>query len=125
MGAETVDSSSLVLRLTDYERNIPPPPRGSRKVIGNLKEGGATHAPIPVAIGFSQGTVSKKLSRNSEESGYRPKEADRPSLRPSLRILRSSLAALLRGVRSAPALYWTELRATRNPKELSERNGSR
>ena len=31
-------------------------------------------------IGFSQGTVSKELSRNCGKSGYRPKEADRLSL---------------------------------------------
>jgi hypothetical protein len=56
MGAETVDSSSLVLRQTDYERKI------HRKVIRNLREGGSTQAAIAVAIGFSQGTVSKELA---------------------------------------------------------------
>jgi len=34
-----------------------------RKVIRNLREGGSTQAAIAVAIGFSQGTVSKELSR--------------------------------------------------------------
>jgi len=50
-----------------------------RKVILNLREGGSTQAAIAVAIGFSQGTVSKELSRNCGDSGYRPKEADRLS----------------------------------------------
>ncbi|MDP4847841.1 MAG: helix-turn-helix domain-containing protein [Akkermansiaceae bacterium] len=51
-----------------------------RKVIRNLREGGSTQAAIAAAIGFSQGTVSKELSRNCGKSGYRPKEADRLSL---------------------------------------------
>ncbi len=50
-----------------------------RKVIRNLREGGFTQAAIAVAIGFSQGTVSKELSRNCGKSRYRPKEADRLS----------------------------------------------
>ena len=45
-----------------------------RKVIRNLREGGSTQSAIAVAIGFSQGTVSKELSRNCG------KEADRLSL---------------------------------------------
>ncbi len=35
-----------------------------RKVIHNLRKGGSTQAAIAVAIGFTQGTVSKELSRN-------------------------------------------------------------
>lgn len=50
-----------------------------RKVIRNLRKGGFTQAAIASAIGFSQGTVSKELSRNCGNSGYHPKEADRLS----------------------------------------------
>jgi IS30 family transposase len=46
-----------------------------RKVIHNLREGGSTQAAIAAAIGSTQGTVSKELSRNRGKSGYRPKEA--------------------------------------------------
>ena len=48
-----------------------------RKVIHNLREGGFTQIAIAAAIGFSQSTVSKELSRNRSESGYRPGEATR------------------------------------------------
>ncbi len=48
-----------------------------RKVIHNLRKGGSTQAAIAVAIGFTQGTVSKELSRNRRDRGYRPKEATR------------------------------------------------
>jgi transposase, IS30 family len=48
-----------------------------RKVIHNLRKGGSTQAAIAVAIGFTQGTVSKELSRNCGDRGYRPEEATR------------------------------------------------
>jgi IS30 family transposase len=48
-----------------------------RKVIYNMREGGSTQIAIAAAIGFSQGTVSKELSRNQGKSGYRPREASR------------------------------------------------
>ena len=48
-----------------------------RKVIHNLRKGGSTQAAIAVAIGSTQGTVSKELSRNRGKSGYRPREATR------------------------------------------------
>jgi IS30 family transposase len=42
-----------------------------------MREGGSTQIAIAAAIGFSQGTVSKELSRNRGKSGYRPREATR------------------------------------------------
>lgn len=48
-----------------------------RKVLHNLRKGGSTQDAIAVALGCSQGTVSKELSRNCGKSGYRPGEASR------------------------------------------------
>ena len=49
----------------------------NRKVIANMKQAGKTQDEIAQAIGFSQGTVSKELSRNHGERGYRPSQAER------------------------------------------------
>jgi IS30 family transposase len=49
----------------------------NRKVIANMKQAGNTQGEIAQAIGFSQGTVSKELSRNCGERSYRPVQADR------------------------------------------------
>ena len=49
----------------------------NRKVIANMKQAGKTQDEIAQAIGFSQGTISKELSRNRGERGYRPAQADR------------------------------------------------
>jgi IS30 family transposase len=49
----------------------------NRKVIANMKQAGKTQNEIAQAIGFSQGTVSKELSRNHGERGYRPAQAER------------------------------------------------
>lgn len=51
-----------------------------RKVIKNMKQAGNTQAEIAQAIGFSQSTVSKELSRNCGKRGYRNKQADRLAL---------------------------------------------
>ena len=48
-----------------------------RKVIHNLRKGGFTQTAIAIAIGSTQGTVSKELSRNCGNCGYRPGEATR------------------------------------------------
>ena len=42
-----------------------------------MKQAGNTQGEIAHAIGFSQGAVSKELSRNSAERSYRPVQADR------------------------------------------------
>lgn len=49
----------------------------NRKVIANMKQAGKTQGEIAQAIGFSQGAISKELSRNCGERGYRPAQADR------------------------------------------------
>ena len=49
----------------------------NRKVIANMKQAGKTQDEIAQAIGFSQGTVSKELSRNHGERGYRSSQAER------------------------------------------------
>lgn len=57
---------------------------GERKVIYNMNKAGSTQAESGRAIGFSQGTVSKEISRNKGKRGYRPKQAHdlrRPPLR--------------------------------------------
>ena len=48
-----------------------------RKVIQNMRQAGNTQAEIAQAIGFSQSTISKELSRNRGKRGYRNKQADR------------------------------------------------
>jgi IS30 family transposase len=49
----------------------------NRKVIANMKQAGKTQDEIAQAIGFNQGAVSKELSRNHGERGYRPSQAHR------------------------------------------------
>jgi IS30 family transposase len=49
----------------------------NRKVIANMKQAGKTQDEIAQAIGFSQSTVSKELSRNHGGRGYRPAQAER------------------------------------------------
>jgi len=48
-----------------------------RKVIYNMNQAGFCQAEISRAIGFSQGTISKELSRNRGQKGYRPIQAHR------------------------------------------------
>ncbi len=48
-----------------------------RKVIYNMNQAKYTQADIGHAIGFSQGTISKELSRNKGLRGYRSKQAQR------------------------------------------------
>lgn len=42
-----------------------------------MKQAGKTQAEIAQAIGFSQSTISKELSRNHGKRGYRPSQAER------------------------------------------------
>lgn len=47
-----------------------------RKVIYNMNKAGFGQVEIAQSIGFSQPTVSKELSRNKGQRGYRAKQAD-------------------------------------------------
>jgi len=47
-----------------------------RKVIENMNKGGYRQIDIAAAIGFSQSTVSKELSRNRGQRGYRFRQAE-------------------------------------------------
>lgn len=49
----------------------------NRKVIANMKQAGKTQNEIAQAVGCSQGTISKELSRNRSKRGYRPSQAQR------------------------------------------------
>jgi transposase, IS30 family len=49
----------------------------NRKVIANMKQAGKTLNEIAQAVGCSQSTISKELSRNRGERGYRPSQAQR------------------------------------------------
>jgi transposase, IS30 family len=49
---------------------------GHRKTIANMHQAKFTQAEIAKAIGYSQSTVSKELSRNKGLRGYRPKQAE-------------------------------------------------
>ena len=44
----------------------------NRNVIANIKQAGKTQDEIAQAVGLSQSTISKELSRNHGERGYRP-----------------------------------------------------
>ena len=46
-----------------------------REVIYRMNKAGNSQSVIAEAIGFSQSTVSKELSRNRGLRGYRPKQA--------------------------------------------------
>ncbi len=48
-----------------------------RDVIRNMKQDGSTQEGIARAVGFSQATISKELSRNRGLKGYRPVQAER------------------------------------------------
>jgi IS30 family transposase len=48
-----------------------------RKVIYNMNQAGVGQAEIGRAIGFTQGTISKELSRNKGKKGYRSAQAHR------------------------------------------------
>ena len=48
-----------------------------RKVIDNMSQAGKLQIDIAMAIGCSQSTVSKELSRNRGQRGYRSKQAHR------------------------------------------------
>lgn len=50
-----------------------------RKVIYNMNKAGSSQEEIAGAIGFSQSTISKELSRNRGGKGYRPLQAERLS----------------------------------------------
>ena len=50
---------------------------GDRVVIANMRQAGKNQIEIAQAIGSSQATISKELSRNGGKRGYRPAQADR------------------------------------------------
>ena len=50
---------------------------GDRAVIANMRQAGKNQTEIAQAIGSSQATISKELSRNRGERGYRSAQADR------------------------------------------------
>jgi IS30 family transposase len=50
---------------------------GNRMVIANMRQAGKKQSEIAQAIGFSQASISKELSRNCGNRGYRPAQADR------------------------------------------------
>ncbi len=50
---------------------------GDRKVIYNMNQAGKTQEQIAVAVGCSQGSISKELARNRGQRGYRALQAQR------------------------------------------------
>jgi IS30 family transposase len=48
-----------------------------RKVIRNMRQSGSSQEMIGLAVGFSQSTISKELSRNRGERGYRNIQAEK------------------------------------------------
>jgi IS30 family transposase len=51
-----------------------------RKIIARMKKAKKSQTEIALTIGFSQGAVSKEISRNSGKKGYRPKQAQAKAL---------------------------------------------
>ena len=73
MGIHSVWSYNKVTVSNKYHRLC----AESRKVITNMKQAGKTQSEIAQAIGFSQSAISKELSSNHGERGYRPAQAER------------------------------------------------
>ena len=46
-----------------------------RRIIARLIKQKATQSQIAALLGFSQGTISKEIARNSGRRGYRPRQA--------------------------------------------------
>lgn len=70
-----------------------------RKIISRMKKDNKSQTEIARTIGFSQGTISKELKRNSGLRGYRPKQAQAKALErkeskpPRKSVITESLAA--------------------------------
>ena len=70
-----------------------------RKIISRMKKDNKSQAEIARTIGFSQGTISKELKRNSGRRGYRPKQAQAKALerkkskQPRKSVITESLAS--------------------------------
>ena len=86
-----------------------------RNVLHNLRKGGSTQKAIAVAIGCSQGTVSKELSRNRGKSVYRPDEASR--LAKERRRAKKLRAAVVVG--PVKAEVEARLRLRHSPEQIS------
>ena len=51
-----------------------------RHIISRMRKAGNSQSEIAHALGFSQSTISKELSRNCGKRGYRPKQANEKAL---------------------------------------------
>jgi IS30 family transposase len=88
-----------------------------RKVIANMKQAGNTQGEIAQAIGFSQGAVSKELSRNCGERGYRSAQADR--LAKQRKSLKRSRPKVMAGIILTEVE--ARLRIKHSPDQISKR----
>lgn len=88
----------------------------NRKVIANMKQAGNTQGEIAQAIGFSQGAISKELSRNCGKRSYRPDLADR--LARQRKSLKRSRPKVMVGVILTEVE--TRLRIKHSPDQISK-----
>lgn len=87
----------------------------NRIVIANMRQAGKNQIEIAQAIGFSQATISKELSRNRGERGYRPVQANRLAMeRKSLKRTRPKvMVGIIKDVVEA------RLRIKHSPDQIS------
>ena len=93
---------SVLPRVASTKTNMPQEIRHlrteDRKIIARMDKDNKSQTEIARTIGFSQGTISKELSRNSGKRGYRPKQAQAKALerkiskRPRNSVITESLA---------------------------------
>jgi transposase, IS30 family len=88
-----------------------------RKVIHNMKQSGSSQEVIGLAVGFSQSTISKELSRNRGERGYRNIQAER--LARERQRAKKPRAKVVVG--STKDLVEQRLRAKHSPDQISRK----
>ena len=88
-----------------------------RKVIHNMKQSGSSQEVIGLAVGFSQSTISKELSRNRGERGYRNIQAERMA-RERQRAKKPRAKVV---VGSTKDLVEQRLRAKHSPDQISRK----
>ena len=87
-----------------------------RHIIYRMRKAGNTQQQIADILGYSQSTISKELSRNCGQRGYRPKQAhEKSSLRQANKASRSRVIS---GALEAKVIE--RLKRKHSPEQISE-----